>query len=593
MSGDDGYSTDEHQQERRQTSVGGGEDRFQYVETVTMQLEGRLKLAEALKTIHDKEKTAYLEAVRRVPNLVENESSPIRFLRCDRYDPWAAARRLTTYWKLRLEVFGDRAFLPLNQTGQGALSPEDLEVLNSSYVFVLPNDKDGRSVVGVDRSRLPASASYPARLRCMFYILCILAENERTQRDGLVAILVMGKAAYDRDFTVVRACERIVWDALPVCVHKIHLVSESTKVGSSSVFKSIVASTFNMMTKVVSPWVTMHHTGSGQELAKKLKEVGLTKRGLPAWIGGSWDMENFHNWQKRRKRHEEDLILNEGEKLDRKRKVNAVHSRQKRERRKIEKEVLQEQCAEIRARNAILTENNKELEELLETAMSEVAVVERFEATKVNDAAFVEQIRNGPNSAMLQAHFARPPSRDSMLPEVECGLRASLENQDWSRRLVTERDLPGPDEALQIEIKNRFYGLSRRLGTERDLPGPLDEALQIQLRNCVNDGSLLSNTSPSRMSQTTQSMDRGLPTPFYEQSAASMFGQRQHIPSYSTSSSGGPVWQQQQQQFDVAPASRAAPWLQQSVASWGFLPSPIYPLPPEAKEEGKDDRRHF
>ncbi len=77
-----------------------------YVETRTIQREGRLKLSEALKTIHDKEKTAYLEAVRRVPNLVENESNPIRFLRCDRYDPWAAARRLTTYWKLRLEGWG-------------------------------------------------------------------------------------------------------------------------------------------------------------------------------------------------------------------------------------------------------------------------------------------------------------------------------------------------------------------------------------------------------------------------------------------------------------------------------------------------------
>ena len=137
--------------------------------------------------------------------------------------------------------------------------------------------------------------------------------------------------------------------------------------------------------------------------------------------------------------------------MDRKRKVDAVHSRQKRERRKIEREVLQEQCAEIRARNAILLESNKELEELLETAMSEVAVVERFEATKVNNAAFVEQIRNGPNSAMLQAHFAVPSSGDSMLPAVERGLRSSFGNQDWSTRLATYRNSLGPlDDALHF-----------------------------------------------------------------------------------------------------------------------------------------------
>jgi hypothetical protein len=587
-SDEDENIADEHQQHMRQTSVGGDEDRFHYVETVAMQQEGRLNLAEALKTIHDKEKTAYLEAVRRVPNLVENESSPILFLRCDRYDPWAAARRLTTYWKLRLEFFGDRAFLPLNQTGQGALSPEDLEVLNSSYAFVLPNDKDGRSVVGMDRSRLTPSAlnNRMGRLRCLFYLFCLLADNERTQRDGCVVILVMGKAAYERDFTVARACVRLISDALPMCIQKIHLVSNSTKVGSSSVFKSIVASTFKMMANVVTPWPTVHHAGSGQELAKQLKEYGLTKRGIPVWIGGSWDIENFHNWQKRRKRYEEDLILNDGEKLDRKRKVNAVHSRQKRERRKIEKEVLQEQCEEIRARNAILLENNKQLEELLETAMSEVAVVERFEATKVNNAAFVEEIRNVPNSAMLQARFAGPSSGDSMLPE----------NQDLSRRLVTERVLPGLlDEALQIELRKRFYDLSRRLGTERDLPGPLDEAMQIQLRNRGNDGILLSNAPPSRTSQTThlagRNIDLSLSTPFYQQSAASMFGQQQHIPSYSTSSSGGPVWQQQPP--DITPDSSAAPRLQESLTRLGFLSSSPWSPFPETREEGEDDRRRF
>jgi hypothetical protein len=246
--------------------------------------------------------------------------------------------------------------------------------------------------------------------------------------------------------------------------------------------------------------------------------------------------------------------------------VNAVHSRQKRERRKIEKDVLQDQCAEIRAKNAILLENNKELEELLETAMSEVAVMERFEATKVNNAAFAEQMRNGPSSAMLQAHFAGlPSSAESMLPEVERGLRASLENQDLSRRMATERDLPGPpDEALQIELRNRVY-----------------------------DSILRSNPPPSRMSQNTHlaghSMGLGLETPFYEESAA-MFGQQQHMPSYSTPSAGGPVWQQQQQQqLDIASASPVA---RQSLNSWGFLSSPWLPFL-ERREEEEDSRRRF
>jgi hypothetical protein len=212
----------------------------------------------------------------------------------------------------------------------------------------------------------------------------------------------------------------------------------------------------------------------------------------------------------------------------------------------------------------------------------------------VNNAAFAEQMRNGPSSAMLQAHFAGlPSSAESMLPEVERGLRASLENQDLSRRMATERDLPSPlNEALQTELRNRFCESSRRVVPERNLPGPPDEALQIELRNRVYDSILRSNPPPSRMSQNTHlaghSMGLGLETPFYEESAA-MFGQQQHMPSYSTPSAGGPVWQQQQQQLDIASASPVA---RQSLNSWGFLSSPWLPFL-ERREEEEDSRRRF
>jgi hypothetical protein len=364
-------------------------------------------------------------------------------------------------------------------------------------------------------------------------------------------------ASYDRDFPFIRACGRLVQDALPVRIHQIHLVCLSSKVGSGSLYTSLVAATINMMGHLLTSWATIQHADSGQELVKKLKECGLTRRGIPLCIGGIWDMENFHNWQKRRTRHEEDLILNEKEKLERKRKVNAVHSRQKRERRKIEKEVLQEQCDGLRASNAALFEQGKQLEELLETAKSEVALMERLEATKVNTAALVEQIRNGPSGTTLQPHLAGlPHSGDSIFSQGAYGLRASLDSQDFSHRLVAERNLPG------------------------------DEFLQIELRNRVLDGVLLSNALPSRIPHTANlvghRMDLGLSTPFYEQTAASMFGQQQHTLSYSTSPSGDYVWQQ-----PVAPAS---PQPQQNLTNWGSFSLPWFPFQNKL-EDG--DRRRF
>ena len=51
-----------------------------------------------------------------------------------------AARRRCRYWKARKQVFGEeRWLLPLTQTGQGALSPSDVEILRSGFVnFFLP-----------------------------------------------------------------------------------------------------------------------------------------------------------------------------------------------------------------------------------------------------------------------------------------------------------------------------------------------------------------------------------------------------------------------------------------------------------------------
>jgi len=110
------------------------------------------------QTVPAPERSALDRALRDVPRLVEIESDPARFLRCclsgrrtkmdggrcypastqyPRDEVEAAARKLATFWSERLELFGeDRAFLPLNQTGRGALSREDVQVLGVKVLFL-------------------------------------------------------------------------------------------------------------------------------------------------------------------------------------------------------------------------------------------------------------------------------------------------------------------------------------------------------------------------------------------------------------------------------------------------------------------------
>jgi len=86
-------------------------------------------LERAILCLPENDREELLRVRRICPELMENESDPILFLRCENYDMPATANRLAKYWKLRCKLFGERAFRPLTQTGDGALLPEDIAFL--------------------------------------------------------------------------------------------------------------------------------------------------------------------------------------------------------------------------------------------------------------------------------------------------------------------------------------------------------------------------------------------------------------------------------------------------------------------------------
>jgi hypothetical protein len=159
-------------------------------------------LHEALEAIPQEEKLAYLEALEHVPQLVERESKPIIFLRVEKYDAWAAARRLVAYWDLRKKCFGpDRAFLPMTQS---AAMAEDMEVLRKGIVSISPDDKHGRPVFYWDRIRATGPHRDAVR-RCLFYVLQVLMEQENAQKRGCVYVInlkVSAVPAFDHVYVV-------------------------------------------------------------------------------------------------------------------------------------------------------------------------------------------------------------------------------------------------------------------------------------------------------------------------------------------------------------------------------------------------------
>jgi hypothetical protein len=91
-------------------------------------------------------------ALLQSPELVDTESDPSWFLQSEK-DFRKAAFKLSMYWSKRFIYYGPRAYLPLNQSGNGALSPEDLAVLPTSCLQALPSDSRGRTVYWISGRR--------------------------------------------------------------------------------------------------------------------------------------------------------------------------------------------------------------------------------------------------------------------------------------------------------------------------------------------------------------------------------------------------------------------------------------------------------
>jgi hypothetical protein len=271
---------------------------------------GCLELEEALELIPMEEKAAYREAVKRVPDLVDSESDDFRFLWYEKYNISAAARRLVSYWECRKELFGERAFLPMTQLENGALSKGDVAVLQTGFLALLPDDTDGCAVVCYDGSRLGPSVEDPdgmSRLRCLFYTMSVVSEKQQACVDGFVGIEIAHELSFEQSKGhFFELAEKV----LPVHLKALHLVpSPQATAGTKQFFRTIVPATLKLLGATAYRRVHVQTGKSKGEILEKLEACGLFSEGLPECVGGTWTYANFVEWQAER-RHVEEEIAN-------------------------------------------------------------------------------------------------------------------------------------------------------------------------------------------------------------------------------------------------------------------------------------------
>jgi hypothetical protein len=356
---------------------------------------------------------------------------------------------------LRSETFGPKGFDSLYQTGEHALGSKELKILQNDGILLLPKDAEGCPVLSIDCSCLEKKKNWiQARDRCLFYMFSLLAEDTMSQTEGAVLLYKMDSPP---SHSLVFAFLERLANSLPLRFKAVHLLSHepiSHKVESQISFGD----------------ETYVHVGSSNDqLASQLEEFGLNKAGLPKCLNGKWGLSQYFRWQELRTRMEWRTPLGfsgrdyskafglpgmrlytlHPEKAERDRRLNVIHCRRKRDQKRIELEVLEEECSELREIQDTLLEENRRLEDRVRVA---IETVERGEREQGDTRRQSDRI-----STQTSEQGSYSLSGDTKLPKIgyDCDSMATAVSPSFIGKRKRDQPLQGqrgePIQALRSE----------------------------------------------------------------------------------------------------------------------------------------------
>ena len=351
----------------------------------------RVSIMESLHRLPVQEKACGVEALTNHASLVESESCPEHFLGSYEGDVVTAAHQFSFYWTYRCALFGGKTYLPMTQTGEGALGRSDLTALSSGCFSILPSKKQEQVIIVYDISK-QAKLDTPSIQRIAFYAFQVASENPISRSKGVV-VIVTGLLHVVKEQTRVEFQQ--ILHAMPLkvsslhCVHIYSMDDDKMDIALDNAL-SVVRQKFG----TVGDQKALLHVGhSKDDLYENLRPYGIRREILPKGLGGSFGYDRFVQWQETRTRFEWGLPagandhetvydfssvkplsqLIADEKKERKRRMNVVHSRRKRERERIEIQVLREQCSDLNDDKNVLLRDNERLEGLLRSAKTMIS----------------------------------------------------------------------------------------------------------------------------------------------------------------------------------------------------------------------------
>jgi hypothetical protein len=238
----------------------------------------------------------------------------------------------------------------------------------------------------------------------MFYVLSVLSESVKAQTDGFIMLGVVATPRYSdpMELEAARKSTALLKDCMPVRMGTNHLLVCPSKSREGDILQTLIANTVS----VVQENFVFHFDGDSSIILSDMHRHGFMEADLPLTFGGTWKFTEFSEWQRERRRYERERFpsqnmeskvitvskkilplkmtptsLHGAEKMERKRKLNAIHSRHKRERRRTEFESLEDQCQELEKDRAALNQEAERLEGLITSAQQQVVAQTESRAT--------------------------------------------------------------------------------------------------------------------------------------------------------------------------------------------------------------------
>eukprot|EP00977_Amphora_coffeiformis_P028540 scaffold35825_cov183-Amphora_coffeaeformis.AAC.1 len=243
-----------------------------------------------LESISPSDKQAYVQAQQRCPHLVELESPPMMFLRRHEFHVWNAATALIGYWEVRWQMFGpERAFLPLDLTGHGALEEEDIAAFAKGFTMLLPEHAQTGAPVIMCCAQYAPDIAQDVIARTFFMIRNVAALNPLAQTLGYFGIIRYSSAWRQM---VAQQGIRMGMDALeyiPVQVRHLIMIAQPDEFEVARAHMQTMAAQNPIFAK-------MHLVADygDEDLMQKLEAQGFSRQGLPHCIkGGQLTLEQI------------------------------------------------------------------------------------------------------------------------------------------------------------------------------------------------------------------------------------------------------------------------------------------------------------